>query len=68
MLFNGEIYNYRYLAHTYLKDNSPESDTKVLYALLEKFGDTIVDKLDGMFAFIYIDIETDAALVARDYF
>ena len=68
LMFNGEIYNYKYLASVYLKDKKPESDTKVLYALLEIYGEWILGKLDGIFAFVYIDTKEDVAILARDYF
>ena len=44
LLFNGSIYNYKELAKKYELEN-PTSDTHVLYLLLIKFGENILNEL-----------------------
>lgn len=64
--FNGEIYNFRDLAQTYLQGIvlKTHSDTEVLLQLFLKLGPAMVPKLNGMFAFaIY---HGDELFVARD--
>jgi asparagine synthase (glutamine-hydrolysing) len=69
VVFNGEIYNYRELrrecearGHRF----ATNSDTEVLVHLYEEFGESFVDRLNGMFAFALIDGRTRSALLARD--
>lgn len=69
IVFNGEIYNYIELAKEYkisLKEN--HSDTFVLINLLNKFGDKILNKLNGMWAFVYYDDKEEKLLISRDRF
>ena len=53
LVFNGEIYNYRFLANKYIADIQLKtaSDTEVLFELLNRMGAHAISKLDGMFAF-----------------
>lgn len=57
LVFNGEIYNYRALANKYLSDIELKttSDTEVLFELLNRIGSQAISKLDGMFAFAYMN-------------
>lgn len=67
--FNGEIYNYRelksvlqevgYVFHT-------TSDTEVLFVALQHWGIDALQKLNGMFAFCWIDKLEKRFLLARD--
>jgi len=68
LVFNGEIYNYQSLAITYLADIKLKttSDTEVLFELLNRMGSQAISKLDGMFAFAYMNFETQELIVARD--
>lgn len=70
LLFNGEIYNYLNLKNQ-LKNKYPfrtQSDTEVLlYWLIEK-GLNGIQELEGMFAFVWIDIQQQQVLFARDSF
>jgi asparagine synthase (glutamine-hydrolysing) len=69
LVFNGEIYNYIELQKEYnLPIEKTKSDTQVLYHLLLKFGSGILNKLDGMFSFVFIDQMKNEVLVARDRF
>lgn len=71
LLFNGEIYNshdfknlligrgYRFVS---------SSDTETLFYSLIEFGEKVIEKLEGMFAFLFFDQEKTEALIARDRF
>ncbi len=69
VVFNGEIYNYIALktllqakGHIFYSD----CDTEVIPHLYEEYGVSFIEKLDGMFAFVLIDINTNSFLLARD--
>ena len=72
MVFNGEIYNYKSLAHKFGLGFGKEikySDTDVLFKLIEKIGffETLKN-LRGMFAIIYYDFSNKKIYAARDHF
>src|SRR5690606_35371312 len=67
--YNGEIYNFRELraqlerlGHAF----STRSDTEVLLAAYQQWGDACVDHLLGMFAFAIYDVPRRRLLLARD--
>lgn len=69
IVFNGELYNYREL-----KDELTEqcvfktaSDTEVLLAAYSVWGDSMFEKLKGIFAFGIWDAVTKSLLLARDH-
>lgn len=69
--FNGEIYNHQYLrkeliekGHTFANN----SDTEVLIHAYEEYGEDMLTKLRGMFAFVIWDSEKETIFAARDYF
>jgi asparagine synthase (glutamine-hydrolysing) len=71
IIFNGEIYNYielrnelKILGHSF----NSESDTEVLLAALIEWGSAAVNRLRGMFAFVFYDHQADKLLIARDFF
>lgn len=69
LVYNGEIYNFLELKNKYLLDHrfKTKSDTEILLALLNKFGLDILDELNGMFAFAFINKNNELFLV-RDRF
>ncbi len=64
LVFNGEIYNYQTLAEEYCPDST--SDTEVLFAALSKDGPKVLNLLNGVFSFCFIDEE--AIYLGRDRF
>tara|TARA_B100001057_G_scaffold498829_1_gene607264 strand:- start:1288 stop:3030 length:1743 start_codon:yes stop_codon:yes gene_type:complete len=69
LVFNGEIYNYLELQKKYLSEQqlNTKSDTEVLITLLNKFGINILNELNGMFAFAYLNKKQELFIV-RDRF
>lgn len=71
IVFNGEIYNFRELA-TQLKARGhvlhSRSDTEVLLAGWREWGEALVDRLQGMFAFVIWDADRQGLFMARDAF
>ena len=65
---NGEIYNHQLLRmETDIQyQYQTGSDCEVILALYEQYGVDFIDKLNGIFAFVLYDSETDDFLVARD--
>jgi asparagine synthase (glutamine-hydrolysing) len=69
IVFNGEIYNFRDLRFELEQDGwrfHGQSDTEVILALYQKFGDDCVRKLEGMFAFGIWDEAERCLFLARD--
>ncbi len=69
VVFNGEIYNFRELrdelrasGHTF----NSQSDTEVLVHGFEQWGEALLPKLRGMFAFAIWDSNERRLLLARD--
>ena len=69
IVFNGEIYNYKELKKE-LEGYpfSTSSDTEVLLAGYEKWGEELPSHLRGMFAFVIYDREREQVFLARDHF
>jgi asparagine synthase (glutamine-hydrolysing) len=67
IVFNGEIYNYREIQEE-LADFNPRttSDTEILLQGFIEWGEKVLDKLNGFFAFAIHDKETDELFLARD--
>ncbi len=68
IIFNGEIYNYLELKHSLDYSFRTNSDTEVLLAMYIKYQDTMMDYLNGMFAFAIWDREEKKLFAARDRF
>lgn len=69
IVFNGEIYNYQMLKKALESDGyrfASESDTEVILALYDKYGERCVTHLRGMFAFAIYDEKTHLMFCARD--
>jgi asparagine synthase (glutamine-hydrolysing) len=69
IVFNGEIYNFRelrlFLEHKGHHFRS-RADTEVILHLYEEVGDSVVDHLDGIFAFAIWDEPRRELFAARD--
>jgi asparagine synthase (glutamine-hydrolysing) len=69
IVFNGEIYNYLELRHDLERRGvrfASSSDTEVLLYGYREWGEQIVDRLVGMFAFAIWDAAKDRLYLARD--
>ena len=70
IVFNGEIYNFKLLRNDLEQRGFKfitDSDTEVLLKGLTFYGEEIIEKLEGMFAFAYFDKKLNTLLIARDY-
>lgn len=71
IVFNGEIYNYLELRST-LEERGytfrSRTDTEVLLYGYHCFGEDVLQKLVGMFAFAILDLNKQELLLARDPF
>jgi asparagine synthase (glutamine-hydrolysing) len=71
IIHNGEIYNYIELREFLQKEDyvfHTASDTEVILAAYDYYGDECVDHFDGMFAFAIWDEEEQELFAARDRF
>ncbi|GAA2509682.1 asparagine synthase (glutamine-hydrolyzing) [Actinocorallia cavernae] len=69
LTFSGEIYNYRELRADLISRGHrfrTESDTEVVLQGYLEWGEGVVDKLNGMFAFGIWDVRTQELLLVRD--
>lgn len=71
LVFNGEIYNYQELrqeliekGHTFISN----TDSEALIHGFEEWGEKLVERLRGMFAFVIWDIGKKKLFAARDMF
>jgi asparagine synthase (glutamine-hydrolysing) len=67
--FNGEIYNYRSLAHQLRQHGvvfRTQSDTEVLVEAFRHWGQQCLERLSGMFAFAIWDTRERKLFCARD--
>ncbi|UCE23174.1 MAG: asparagine synthase (glutamine-hydrolyzing) [Candidatus Zixiibacteriota bacterium] len=66
--FNGEIYNYTELKAEFLSQQQfvSSSDTAVLLHMIEKYGEDALNRLNGMWAFVYFEPEKQQLLISRD--
>src|SRR3954447_21315680 len=71
IVFNGEIYNYLELRAELAEAGATfatEGDTEAIVAGYHLWGEDVVPRLRGMFAFVIWDTETGTAFGARDGF
>jgi asparagine synthase (glutamine-hydrolysing) len=71
IVYNGEIYNYLELKEELIElgyQFTTSSDTEVLLAAFDCYGQECLQKLDGMFAFCIVDNKKKRAFFARDRF
>jgi asparagine synthase (glutamine-hydrolysing) len=69
LVFNGEIYNYRSLRTELCRSGHAfrsSGDTEVILAGYHEWGDRVIDRLEGMFAFALWDEREGRLLLARD--
>lgn len=69
IVFNGEIYNYRALRAELIAQGTAfrtSSDTEVLLELFASSGESMLPRLQGMFAFVIWDRVERHAFAARD--
>lgn len=71
VVYNGEIYNHvelrvelEQLGHRF----QSHSDTEVLLAAWRQWGEVCLERFNGMFAFVILDMERRRLFVARDRF
>ncbi len=71
LTFNGEIYNYRELREELISAGhlfKTHSDSEVLLHGYEQYGENLVEKLRGMFAFVIYNKNDGSLFGARDMF
>ena len=70
IVYNGEIYNFKTIRQELLKlghQFRSQSDTEVLLVGYSAYGQEILQKIRGMFAFLIWDNQTNSAFGARDH-
>ncbi|MBQ8965330.1 asparagine synthase (glutamine-hydrolyzing) [Ruminococcus sp.] len=71
LTFNGEIYNYKELREQLIKAGHSfytNTDSEVLVHGYEEWGEKLLDKLRGMFAFVIYNKNNGEIFGARDFF
>lgn len=69
LIFNGEIYNFRWLRAKLAAEGAAirsTGDAEVLLQALSRWGERALDSLDGMYAFAFYQAATRRILLARD--
>jgi asparagine synthase (glutamine-hydrolysing) len=69
IVFNGEIYNYQDLRQTLIQKGHAfrtNSDTETILHAYEEYGESCLDRLEGMFAFAIYDQARRELFLARD--
>ncbi|MDP4121109.1 MAG: asparagine synthase (glutamine-hydrolyzing) [Bacillota bacterium] len=71
LTFNGEIYNYQDLRSELLDAGHvfyTQSDSEVLIHGFEQWGESMLNKLRGMFGFAIYNTKDHSVFIARDFF
>lgn len=71
LVFNGEIYNYKQLREELVSNGhtfASNADSEVLLHGFEQWGEDVVNRLRGMFAFVIYNKTNKALFGARDIF
>ena len=71
VVFNGEIYNYKSLRRALEAEGvalRTTGDTEVIVEGFARWGESMLDKLEGMFAFVLLDTRERLVYAARDPF
>lgn len=71
MIFNGEIYNYKALREelkVFGYEFKSDTDSEVVIYGYDKWGEDLLNKLRGMFAFAIWDNVKEELFLARDFF
>lgn len=71
LIFNGEIYNFMQLREELIAKGHvfvTHTDSEVLIHGYEEFGESLIGKLRGMFAFVIWDRKEEKLFAARDMF
>ena len=71
LVFNGEIYNYQELRKELIEAGHvfrSNTDSETLIHGFEEWGEHLVDRLRGMYAFAIWNVEKKSLFVARDIF
>ena len=66
LVFNGEIYNFQSLKKQLDYSFQTGTDTEVILAAYEKWGEACLDHMNGMFAFALYDLTEKKVFIARD--
>ena len=71
LVFNGEIYNYKQLREELIENGhtfSTNADSEVVLHGFEQWGEEVVKRLRGMFAFVVFSKDNQSIFGARDMF
>ena len=71
LTYNGEIYNYLELRKELESEGCvfrSHSDSEVLLVALIHWGKAAIPRLEGMFAFCFVNLRDQSAIIARDPF
>lgn len=71
IVYNGEIYNYIEIRNTLIQKGytfRTSTDTEVLLAAYQEWGIKLLDKLNGMWAFVLFDKKQNILFGSRDRF
>lgn len=69
IVYNGEIYNFRELRRTLESEGESfrtSTDTEILLAAFSRWGESALDRINGMFAFAIWDADRRRLTLARD--